>query len=99
MTKTDKADASSQLSREDVQSAVVETIISEGMVEASKVTPDATIESLEIESIEFVMILNGLEERFDIYVPVDEDLTAIKTVEGLAAEIHRRLNENDASET
>jgi acyl carrier protein len=63
------------------------------MADAEKVTPDATIESLEIESIEFVMILNGLEERFDIYIPVDQEVADLKTVADLINEIHRRVNE------
>lgn len=94
---TTEAGSPKALTIEAVEKAVIETIVSEGMVEAERVTPDATIESLEIESIEFVMILNGLEERFDIYVPVDEDLTSIKTVSELVAEIHRRLTEDNAS--
>lgn len=96
---TNEASSQKAPTLDDVQKAVIETIISEGMVDAEKVTPDATIESLEIESIEFVMILNGLEERFDIYVPVDEDLTSIESVADLSVEIHRRLTDHHATST
>lgn len=94
---TTEASSQKRLTLDDVQKAVIETIISEGMVDAEKIEPNATIESLEIESIEFVMILNGLEERFDIYVPIDEDLTSIDTVADLSAEIYRRLTDDHAA--
>ena len=92
---TKKPDPKQVIERDEVAKAVIDVIITEGMVSPEKVTPDATIESLEIESIEFVMILNGLEERFDIYIPVDEEVTDIASVDNLIDEIHRRLLEGD----
>ncbi len=79
--------------RAEVETGVIATIVTEGMAEAEKVTPEATIESLEIDSIDFVMILNGLEEYFDLYVPVDQEVADLKTVNDLTDEIHRRLTE------
>lgn len=85
--------------RLEVEAGVVAAIIEEGMVDAERVTPDATIESLEIESVEFVMILDGLERRFDLYIPVDQGVTDITTVSDLIDEIYRRVSgTNDAAE-
>ncbi len=79
------------LDKESVQEQIIETIISEGMVDREKVSPDATLESLELESFEVVMILTALEDKFDVYIPVDGPLTEAETVEdfisGLADQI------------
>ena len=50
---------------------IKEVIASEGMVDISKITPDATIESLDLKSVDIVMILTALEEKFNVYIPMD----------------------------
>jgi acyl carrier protein len=49
---------------------VLDIIAKEGMVDRARLTPDATLQELEVASIEVVMILNGLEEEFGIYILV-----------------------------
>jgi acyl carrier protein len=62
---------------------IIEVIAAEGMVDRSKVTPDATIESLDLKSVDIVMILTALEEKFNVYIPMDGSLQDAKTVEAL----------------
>jgi acyl carrier protein len=62
---------------------IIEVIASEGMVDRTKVTPDATIESLDLKSVDIVMILTALEEKFNVYIPMDGSLQDAKTVEAL----------------
>ena len=62
---------------------IVETICKEGMVEREKITPDATIESLDLKSIDIVMILTAIEEKFDVYIPMDGSFQEAKTVQDL----------------
>jgi acyl carrier protein len=62
---------------------IIEVIAAEGMVDRSKVTPDATIESLDLKSVDIVMILTALEEKFNVYIPMDGSLQDAKTVAGL----------------
>ena len=50
------------------------------MVDKGKLTREATLEDLEIESIDMVMILQGLEEEFDVYVPMNEEIMELKNV-------------------
>ena len=57
------------------------------------VIPDATLKSLGIKSMDVVMILVGIEEEFQIYIPADESLSHISDVKGLVADIQRRLVE------
>jgi acyl carrier protein len=62
---------------------IVEVIASEGMIDRTKVTPGATIESLGLKSVDIVMILTALEEKFNVYIPMDGALQDAKNVEGL----------------
>jgi acyl carrier protein len=62
---------------------IIEVICKEGMVDPEKVTPDATIESLDLKSIDIVMILTAIEEKFDVYIPMDGSFQEAKTVQDL----------------
>ncbi len=62
---------------------IIETIAKEGMVEREKITPEATIESLDLKSIDIVMILTAIEEKFDVYIPMDGSFQEAKTVQDL----------------
>lgn len=62
---------------------IIEVIAAEGMVDRAKVTPDATIESLDLKSVDIVMILTALEEKFNVYIPMDGSLQDAKDVRSL----------------
>ena len=53
---------------------IISIIAKEGMVEPSMVTPDATLDSLGLASVDVVMILMSVEEKLGIYVPIDNEL-------------------------
>ena len=62
---------------------IIEVIVKEGMVDRDKVRPDATIESLDLKSIDIVMILTAIEEKFDVYIPMDGSFQDARDVQGL----------------
>jgi acyl carrier protein len=62
---------------------IIDVIASEGMIDRTKVTPDATIESLDLKSVDIVMILAALEEKFNVYIPMDGSLQEAKDVKTL----------------
>ena len=62
---------------------IIEVICKEGMVDREKVTPDATIESLDLKSIDIVMILTAIEEKFDVYIPMDGSFQEARTIQDL----------------
>ncbi len=62
---------------------IIEVIAAEGMVDRAKITPDATIESLDLKSVDIVMILTALEEKFNVYIPMDGSLQEAKDVKSL----------------
>jgi acyl carrier protein len=62
---------------------IIDVIATEGMVDKTKITPDATIESLDLKSVDIVMILTALEEKFNVYIPMDGSLQEAKDVKSL----------------
>ncbi|MFX5752046.1 hypothetical protein ABTE32_21745, partial [Acinetobacter baumannii] len=53
---------------------LVDVIAKEGMVDLAGVGPETTLESLNIASVDYMMILAAVEEKFAVYVPMDESL-------------------------
>ena len=71
---------------------IIDIIIEEGMVDPSKVTPDATLESMGMESMDVVMILMGVEEKLDIYLPMSNDLSSAKNMAEFVEAIDKVIN-------
>ncbi|MFO1088734.1 MAG: phosphopantetheine-binding protein [Hyphomicrobiales bacterium] len=64
----------------DLEERIIAVIAREGMIPREKINRDSTLEDLEIQSIDMVMILQGIEEEFGIYVPMDEKMMELKNV-------------------
>ena len=75
----------STIDRDQLTEQVIDVICKEGMIDREKVTPDATIESLDLKSIDIVMILTAIEEKFDVYIPMDGSFQEAKDVKTLIA--------------
>ncbi len=73
----------------DIESRIKDVIVREGMVDREALTPDATLDSLGVTSVDIVMILNGLEEEFGIYIPMDQTLQELKNVNDLVTAVTR----------
>jgi acyl carrier protein len=71
------------LDQTELVNQIIDVIASEGMVDREKITMDATIESLDLKSIDIVMILTALEDKFDVYIPMDGPFHEAKNVKGL----------------
>lgn len=80
-----------------IQDKVLDIIAHEGAVDRARVTLDATLETLDIKSMDIVMIPNGIEEAFDLYIPIDESLSHLVNVGDIVAEVTRRLAERKAA--
>ncbi|MBG1232436.1 phosphopantetheine-binding protein [Aestuariivirga litoralis] len=59
---------------------IMAIVAKEGLIDPSKLSPDATLESLGIKSADMVMILMAIEEQFGAYIPIDGPLSEAKTV-------------------
>jgi acyl carrier protein len=66
-----------------MSSEILDVIAAEGMVPREKLQDDATIESLGLKSIDIVMILTAIEEKFDVYIPMDGSFQEAKDLKGL----------------
>jgi acyl carrier protein len=61
------------------------------MVEREKVTPDATFETLGLKSIDIVMVLTAVEEKFDVYIPMDGSIAEAKDLRSFIDEVIQRI--------
>ncbi len=79
------------MNRDGLVEQIFDVIVSEGKIDRSKITPDATLESLEVQSMDIVMILMVIEEKFGVYIPIDGPIAEAKNfrsfVDGVAARI------------
>lgn len=66
---------------------ILEVIATEGMIPRENLQNDATIESLGLKSIDLVMILTAIEEKFDVYIPMDGSFQEAKDLKGLVEAI------------
>ena len=71
---------------------LLDIVAKEGLVDKTSLTLDASMESLGIKSADMVLILMAIEERFGIYIPVDEDLIDAKTVEEFVEAIRKHVD-------
>lgn len=81
----------------DIAEQVREVIANESRIDIEKLTPEATLEDLEIESIDMVEILMGIEEKFDIYVPMNDEIMNNKCVGDVIREVTRLVNEKQGA--
>lgn len=59
---------------------IIDIIASEGKVDRDKITPEATLETLGLQSMDVVMILMGIEEKLDTYLPMDAELASARNL-------------------
>ena len=76
---------------------IVEVIAAEGMIPREKIQDDATIDSLGLKSIDLVMILTAIEEKFDVYIPMDGAFSEAKDLKGLVEAIASHIRQEKAS--
>lgn len=77
-----------------VYEEIVDIIVKEGMIDRSLVTPDATFESMGLKSVDLVMILTAVEERFNTYIPMDESVADAKDLKSFIDGVMARMTAN-----
>ena len=70
------------IDREALVERLYDLLVSETKIDRSRFTADATLESLEVQSIDMVMILMAIEEKFGVYIPIDGALGEAANVGG-----------------
>ena len=82
-----------------VESDIFELIAEKALVEREKVVSGASLQELEIESLDVVEIIFAIEEQFDIHVPFnanDQDLE-FDTVGDVVKAVEKLIRESDGS--
>jgi len=82
------------IERKDLAEQILDVIASEGKVERSRITPEATLQSLEVESMDVVMILMVIEEKFGVYVPIDGAIAESSNVASFVNAVADRILES-----
>ena len=78
-------------SDEEIRNRVIAVVTKEAMIDAEKLTPVALLADLNIDSIDMVMMLQGLEEEFGIYIPVEKSMAELKPVGDLLSFIETQI--------
>jgi acyl carrier protein len=66
------------IDRDKLVESIIDVIVAESGFDRARITPDATLESLKVESVDVVMILMAIEEKFGTYIPIDGQLAESK---------------------
>lgn len=59
---------------------IIDVIAKDGPVERARITPEATLESLGLASMDVVTILMGIEDKLDTYLPMDSSLSSARNL-------------------
>jgi acyl carrier protein len=76
----------------DVLERVLRTLAETQKLPLEQVTPEATFEQLNIDSLDGINILFALENEFDINIP-DESARLVRDVRQLAEGVQKMINE------
>ena len=79
----------------DVLERVRRTLADAQKIPLEQVTPEATFEQLNIDSLDGINILFALENEFDINIP-DESARLVRDVRQLAEGVQKLINEKPA---
>jgi acyl carrier protein len=77
---------------------IIDIIAEEGSIERDRITPEATLQTLGVESMDVVMILMGIEDKLDTYLPMDAELADARNLAEFVAAIGKAMK-NAAAQT
>ncbi|WP_435138566.1 acyl carrier protein [Pseudopelagicola sp. nBUS_19] len=82
--------------RETLIKDLLTLVADEGMVEVSEIAPEKRLDELDIQSADFVMILMAIEEKYNVYISVDNELADVETVQDLIDLVVMKIKEEQA---
>jgi acyl carrier protein len=86
--------ADNAIDRDQLTEQILDLIAAEGMIDRANITPDATLDSLAVASVDVVMILMAIEEKFDVYVPIDGRIADSTDVQSFVNSLADRILES-----
>lgn len=82
--------------RETLIKELLTLVADEGMVEVSEIAPEKRLDELDIQSADFVMILMAIEEKYNVYISVDNELADVEIVQDLIDLVVMKIKEEQA---
>lgn len=76
-----------------LEEELLDLVAEEGMIDRDALKRDALLSDLDIASADFVMILMAIEEKFGIYISVDNEMADLKTVQDLLTAVSRKIRD------
>jgi len=70
---------------------MIDIIAEEGAVDRTLISPEATLETLGLASMDVVMILMGVEEKLDTYIPMDAELASARNLSEFVSAIDKAM--------
>ncbi len=80
-----------------VEQQLIDLFVTDGMVDRASIKPNATLDSLGIQSVDIMMVLMSIEEKFGVYIPIDEKMTETKNLQEFISHIVDRIVEERKS--
>lgn len=76
---------------------IIKLVSKEALIKEDMLLPDATLQDLNIDSLDMSMVLMAIEEKFDVYLSVDTDLQQLVTFDDLIGLLERKISEGGES--
>jgi acyl carrier protein len=80
-----------------VQDTIFDIIAKESGIDRAKITPEATLKDLDIQSLDAVQILFEIEDHFKITMPDRDPNFDTESVNGLVTTVEKLLAEQNAA--
>ena len=82
---------------EEIQSKIFDIFAKEARLDRDSLSLDQNLEDLNIESLDMVQILFGIEDTFDVYVPQDDDSFKLETMRDVVDGVKQLIAEKAGS--
>ena len=76
---------------------IIKLIAKEAHIKENLLQADATLQDLNIDSLDMSMVLMAIEERFDVYISVDTELQKLVTLNDLIGLLESKISEGGES--
>ncbi len=77
-----------------LETELLDLVAEEGMIDRTLLKPEALLSDLDIASADFIMILMAIEEKYGIYISVDNEMAELKSVQDLLSVASKKIREN-----
>lgn len=82
---------------EEIKEKIYDIFEKEARIDRASLSEDAVLEDLNIESLDMVQILFGIEEAFDVYVPQDDENFKLEKMSDVISGVKQLMAEKAAS--